>query len=119
MAYEIPDNSKPNNTALLNAYVLSLLRLHLDTREMNMLTSQFKEKLYSYSDEINTISMYLYTPSPFIVAYYGRSSAGERNLSNVGLSVLMKVTIYSLTRNAVMILYLISHHCDFFLLEYI
>jgi RNA polymerase sigma factor (sigma-70 family) len=41
MAYQIPDNSKPNNTALLNAYVLSLLRLHLDTREIDVLRMSY------------------------------------------------------------------------------
>ena len=40
-AYQIPDNSKPNNTALLNAYVLSLLRLHLDTREIDVLRMSY------------------------------------------------------------------------------
>ena len=33
MVYQIPDNSKPNNTLLLNAYVISLLHLHLSKRE--------------------------------------------------------------------------------------
>ena len=41
MVYQIPDNSKPNNTALLNAYVLSLLRLHLDTREIDVLRMSY------------------------------------------------------------------------------
>ena len=39
--HQIPDNSKPNNTALLNAYVLSLLRLHLDAREIDVLRMSY------------------------------------------------------------------------------
>ena len=41
VAYQIPDNSKPNNTTLLNAYVLSLLRLHLSIREIDVLRMSY------------------------------------------------------------------------------
>jgi len=40
-ANQIPDNSKPNNTALLNAYVLSLLRLHLNKKEIDVLRMSY------------------------------------------------------------------------------
>ena len=39
--YQIADNSKPNNTALLNAYVLSLLRLHLNIKEIDVLRMSY------------------------------------------------------------------------------
>ena len=39
--YQIPDNSKPNNTAMLNAYVLSLLRLHLNIKEIDVLRMSY------------------------------------------------------------------------------
>ena len=39
--YQIADNSKPNNTAILNAYVLSLLRLHLNIKEIDVLRMSY------------------------------------------------------------------------------
>ena len=39
--YQIADDSKPNNTAILNAYVLSLLRLHLSIREIDVLRMSY------------------------------------------------------------------------------
>ena len=39
--YQIADNSKPNNTAMLNAYVLSLLRLHLNIKEIDVLRMSY------------------------------------------------------------------------------
>ena len=37
MAYQIPDDSEPYNMALLNAYLISLLKSHLDDREYEIL----------------------------------------------------------------------------------
>jgi DNA-directed RNA polymerase specialized sigma subunit len=36
-AYQIPDNSEPYNQGLLNIYLLSLLKKHLDWREYEVL----------------------------------------------------------------------------------
>jgi len=37
MVYQIPDNSEPYNTGLLNIYLMGLLRSHLDEREYQVL----------------------------------------------------------------------------------
>ena len=39
--YEIPDENKPYNNALLNAYLLSLLKLYLDMREYDVLRMSY------------------------------------------------------------------------------
>ena len=40
-AYQIADDSKPNNTAMLNAYLISLLRLHLNIKEVDVLRMSY------------------------------------------------------------------------------
>ena len=37
MIYQIPDKSEPYNTGLLNSYLMSLLKKHLDYREYEVL----------------------------------------------------------------------------------
>ena len=56
MAYQIPDDSEPYNMALLNAYLISLLKSHLDDREYEVLRLSYGLDCDKHSaDEIANI----------------------------------------------------------------
>ena len=49
MAYQIPDNSKNYNNAMLNSYLLSLLKMHLNIREYDVLRMSYGLDCEKYS----------------------------------------------------------------------
>ena len=89
MIYQIPDNSEPYNIGLLNSYLMSLLKKHLDYREYEVLRLSYGLDCEKHSAKQIAVTLNITGASDYVRISELKKQAVQKLINNVDHSQVL------------------------------